>query len=53
MEAHEDDEIFVYMGGNQVVPERVRRARIHEDVKIIRARAFQNREHLISVEFHD
>jgi hypothetical protein len=49
----EEDDIFVYMGGDQEVPERVRRARIHKSVKIIRARAFQNREHLISVEFHD
>ena len=54
MEAQEDDdEIFVYMGGNQVVPERVRRARIHKSVKIILARAFQFHRHLISVEFHD
>ena len=54
MEAQEDDDdIFVYMGGNQVVPERVRRARIYEGVKIIRARAFYNRQQLISVEFHD
>ena len=54
MEAHEDDdEIFVYMGGNQQVPERVRRARIHKSVKIIVERAFFYRRHLISVEFHD
>lgn len=39
MEAQED-EIFVYMGGHQVVPDGVRRARIHEDVKIVRAWAF-------------
>jgi hypothetical protein len=48
-----DDEIFVYMGGDQQVPERVRRARIHRSVKIVRARAFIGRHDLISVEFHD
>ena len=52
-EAQDDDEIFVYMGGNQQVPDGVRRARIHKSVKIVRARAFYNRRHLISVEFHD
>ena len=52
-EAQEGDEIFVYMGGQQEVPERVKRARIHQSVNIIRRGAFQNREHLISVEFHD
>ena len=49
----DDDDIFVYMGGNQQVPDEVRRARIHISVKIIRARAFYNRRNLISVEFHD
>ncbi len=49
----EDDEIFVYMGGDQRVPDGVRRARIHRSVKIIPARAFYCRENLISVEFHD
>ena len=54
MEAHEEgDEIFVYMGGHQEVPEHVRRARIYEDVNIIRRLAFYNRRHLLSVEFHD
>ena len=47
------DEIFIYMGGEQQVPDGVRRARIHKSVKIVRARAFQNRQQLISVEFHD
>jgi hypothetical protein len=53
VEAQEEDEIFVYMGGDQHVPVRVRRARIHKSVKIVRARAFQNRINLVSVEFHD
>ena len=48
----DDDEIFVYMGGDQQVPQRIRRARIHKSVKTIRARAFSNRS-LISVDFHD
>ncbi len=41
------------MGGDQEVPDGVVRARIHKSVKIISARAFQNRRYLISVEFHD
>ena len=49
----DDDDIFVYMGGHQQVPDGVRRARIHPDVKIVRRRAFYFREHLIYVEFHD
>ena len=49
----DDDEIFVYMGGDQEVPEHIRRARIHISVKIVRARAFQFRQNLIYVEFHD
>ena len=47
------DEIFVYMGGAQRVPDLVRRARIHISVKIIRRGAFLHRTNLISVEFHD
>eukprot|EP00984_Skeletonema_dohrnii_P001476 scaffold470_cov72-Skeletonema_dohrnii-CCMP3373.AAC.5 len=52
-EVHEDDEIFVYMGGDQEVPRDVRRVRIDKSVKIIPSRAFSGREHLINVEFHD
>ena len=48
-EAQDDDEIFVYMGGDQRVPDGVRRARIHQDVKIIPARAFQLRIQLVYV----
>ena len=51
--ARQEDDIFVYMGGNQPVPARVRRARIHISVKIIPRRAFYDRHSLISVEFHD
>mmetsp|Transcript_21907 Transcript_21907/g.33860 ORF Transcript_21907/g.33860 Transcript_21907/m.33860 type:complete len:318 (-) Transcript_21907:296-1249(-) len=53
MQAVEDDEIFVYMGGDQVVPNDVRRVRIDRSVKVIRQRAFEHRTHLIDVEFHD
>eukprot|EP00986_Skeletonema_menzelii_P016320 scaffold14295_cov108-Skeletonema_menzelii.AAC.1 len=48
-----NDEIFVYMGGDQRVPQRVRRARIHKSVKIVPKRAFFLRRQLIYVEFHD
>ena len=49
----DDDDVFVYMGGDQQVPDGVRRAKIHKSVKIVRARAFYNRRQLIYVEFHD
>jgi len=52
-EAARDDEIFVYMGGDQRVPDSVRRARIHKSVKIVPAQAFYYRQQLIYVEFHD
>ena len=48
-----DDIIFVYVGGDQRVPDGVRRARIHKSVKIVPRRAFYQRRQLISVEFHD
>eukprot|EP00986_Skeletonema_menzelii_P003821 scaffold1251_cov87-Skeletonema_menzelii.AAC.3 len=48
-----NDEIFVYMGGDQRVPDGVRRARIHKSVKIVPAYAFFLRRQLIYVEFHD
>jgi len=48
-----DGEIFVYMGGDQVVPDDVVRVRIDKSVKIIPREAFQGRRHLIYVEFHD
>ncbi len=51
--AEDDDDVFVYMGGDQEVPRNVRRVRIHKSVKIIPARTFSNRRQLIYVEFHD
>ena len=49
----EDDDFFIYIGGDQQVPIGVRHARIHRDVKIIPRRAFHARRNLIYVEFHD
>ena len=49
----EAGDIFVYMGGDKVVPDNVRRVRIDKSVKIIPRRAFRFRRHLIDVEFHD
>ena len=51
--AQADDDIFVYTGGDQVVPDNVRRVRIDKSVKIIPERTFYERRQLISVEFHD
>ena len=50
---HNDDEIFVYIGGDQQVPDGVRRARIHKSLKIVPRRAFYRRTKLEYVEFHD
>eukprot|EP00984_Skeletonema_dohrnii_P001627 scaffold518_cov78-Skeletonema_dohrnii-CCMP3373.AAC.3 len=49
----EDGEIFVYMGGDQVVPKNVRRVRIDKSVKCIAMEAFCDCKYLIHVEFHD
>eukprot|EP00984_Skeletonema_dohrnii_P031616 scaffold24326_cov79-Skeletonema_dohrnii-CCMP3373.AAC.5 len=48
-----DDDVFVYMGGDQVVPRNVRRVKIDISVKFIPPRAFTGRHNLIYVEFHD
>ena len=47
------DDIFVYLGGEQVVPDGVTHAIIDPSVNTVRRRAFTNRRHLISVIFHD
>ena len=52
-EAQEADVIFIYTGGDQVVPNDVVRVRIDKSVTIIPPRAFFRRRHLIYVEFHD
>jgi hypothetical protein len=48
-----NDDLFVYMGGDQQVPRNVRYVRIHGSVKIIRTGAFFWCRHLVSVEMHD
>jgi len=45
--------IFVYLGGDQEVPNDVTRVRIDRSVKIIPRLAFYYRVHLVSVEMHD
>eukprot|EP00577_Skeletonema_sp_RCC1716_P019326 CAMPEP_0113394276 /NCGR_PEP_ID=MMETSP0013_2-20120614/12403_1 /TAXON_ID=2843 ORGANISM="Skeletonema costatum, Strain 1716" /NCGR_SAMPLE_ID=MMETSP0013_2 /ASSEMBLY_ACC=CAM_ASM_000158 /LENGTH=325 /DNA_ID=CAMNT_0000278067 /DNA_START=73 /DNA_END=1050 /DNA_ORIENTATION=+ /assembly_acc=CAM_ASM_000158 len=48
-----DDNIFVYLGGDHIVPQDVTHVIIDRSVKIIPARAFQNRGRLVSVETHE
>ena len=50
---NEDDDVFVYMGGNQFVPRDVTHVRIHKSVKIICKEAFSHCRNLESVEMHD
>ena len=52
-EGDNNDDIFVYLGGDQEVPEDVTHVRVDKSVKIIPFRAFFRREHLVSVEMHD
>jgi len=47
------DNIFVYTGGEQVVPADVTHVVIDRSVKIIPTRAFEGRQYLVSVETHD
>jgi hypothetical protein len=48
-----DDDIFVYMGGEQEVPRDVRRAKIDESIDTIPRYAFMDCRQLIEVEGHD
>eukprot|EP00984_Skeletonema_dohrnii_P024639 scaffold13789_cov143-Skeletonema_dohrnii-CCMP3373.AAC.1 len=48
-----DDNIFIYMGGEHEVPRNVRRVIIDRSVNIIPARAFYQREELVSVKMHE
>ena len=48
-----NDDVFIYMGGNQIVPWDATHVRVHKSVKIIRANAFLNCRNLVSVEMHD
>eukprot|EP00985_Skeletonema_marinoi_P003271 scaffold1368_cov72-Skeletonema_marinoi.AAC.3 len=47
------DNIFIYMGGEQVVPRDVKHVIIDRSVKIIPERAFYGRKQLVSVETHE
>ena len=48
-----DGDIFVYLGGAQVVPDEITHAIIDPSVKIVRAGAFNYRRQLVSLIFHD
>ena len=52
-EGGNDDDVFVYMGGDQEVPRDVTHVRVHKSVKIITAKAFQLCRNLVSIEMHD
>ena len=47
------DNVFLYTGGDQVVPRNVTHVIIDRSVKIIPKKAFQNRQQLVSVKMHD
>ena len=47
------DNIFVYLGGEQVVPDGVTHVIIDRSVKIIPPDAFYRREQLVSVKMHE
>ena len=44
--ANNNDEVFVYMGGDMVVPRDVVRAQVHPSVAVIPEIAFQGRQYL-------
>ena len=52
-EAVAADAVFVYLGGDQVVPRNVRYVCVHKSVKIITAGAFQECTNLAWIEMHD
>jgi hypothetical protein len=47
------DDIFVYTGGEQVVPRNVTHVIVNKSVKIICREAFYRRDRLASIEMHD
>eukprot|EP00986_Skeletonema_menzelii_P004454 scaffold1518_cov113-Skeletonema_menzelii.AAC.6 len=53
MAADGGDNVFVYMGGDQEVPDGVTHAVIHPSVTIVPRLAFSYRRQLVSVIFHD
>jgi hypothetical protein len=48
-----NNDVFIYMGGDQEVPDDVTHVRVHKSVKIIRTRAFMGCRNLVSMEMHD
>src|SRR6056300_1673266 len=48
-----NNNVFVYMGGDQQVPEDVTHVRVHKSVKIIARAAFCGCMFLVSIEMHD
>src|SRR6056300_352409 len=50
---NDDDDVFVYMGGNQRVPRDVTHAIVDPSVDTIRRKAFHWCERLVSIEMHD
>eukprot|EP00984_Skeletonema_dohrnii_P017523 scaffold7994_cov83-Skeletonema_dohrnii-CCMP3373.AAC.4 len=46
-------DVFVYMGGEQVIPDDVTHVLIDESVEVIEENAFRDCEHLVQVETHD
>ncbi len=52
-DGNNNDDVFIYMGGDQEVPRNVTHVRVHKSVKIIRQRAFYWCRQLVSVEMHD
>ena len=49
----DNDDVFIYMGGNQRVPLDVTHVRVHKSVKIITGWAFRDCIQLVSIEMHD
>ncbi len=49
----DDDDVFVYMGGDQQAPRNVTHVRVHKSVKIISRWAFYDCINLVSIEMHD
>jgi hypothetical protein len=47
------ENMFVYTGGEQVVPDDVTHVIVDKTVKIIRRGAFDSRRRLVSMEIHD
>ncbi len=49
----DNDNVFIYMGGDQEVPDDVTHVRVHKSVKIITNWTFYNCINLVSIEMHD